>query len=1051
MAGRPDAPNLIGDSLDESVIRQLERRAQRLTQAGVRAGTDIRYLGNKNCWVRLTSFVAVQPSGLNDIRSGIDKEFPVEGGTYLAQQWALRGEQRDGNNLKYGVNNVTGAYGSGGIKEIGYRPMPGIQSVSIESQPPLGAINSAVIKIKAMNLNQLSMLDILYFRLGFSMLLEWGHSVFVDNDGRLINGATPIDAFKDNITKEQIMQQLAAKRKKYSHNYEGMLGLVTNYEWSQNPDGSYDCTLRLSGIGSIIESLKINTQDATPRTALLPFTNGAGPIPNPPTTVLPGGVPGFTRTGITGPTTPSSVDSNQIALAVDSSITAFTSRLQSAWSADALEPTFFPNLFANGLDLLNNPTQAFRYGYNTKYMSLPDNANIPPTIPVADLLNLQLFTKVEVIEVDGTEKPSSAARYIPLATLLAYLNNSCLLYDKSNQEKKPAIYIDFNQNSNFCLRIPQQFSVDPGVCLVDVSCTDSDYAELFSIRGINISKITSPSSPVNGNLQKKILAASGIPYVDTTNAFRGKFMNILVNMDCIKATLDENTDANKNIYLSQFLSALMQKIQVALGNINNFKIGYDETANTVIIYDAQLVDMDKRDRPIPSLPVFGLTSTVREYSLKTEASAKLGSMLAITARAGARNNGTNTDNSAFTVLNKSLEDRLFVGVSTNPKTDETLPAPPTGSLEGIESLGNTFNQQIGKLYQITSERTSYDTAAVSSIQQFYIASMLLLKGAKVGESEKIDSVTATGILPLALNITMDGIGGIPLYQAFTVPVNRLPAQYVSKGTPRVGFTVAGLTHTIENNQWTTAIRGLMINIPNSRRVYTPSYQSPTQTRVSEQDRLPIIPGGNRVCVSTKPLADQSTATPAKYVDKIVKTRAGVKLNNVEGKSQKYIYIEYLAEIENNTEIFRGLSKGLKCLMTAQAIHEGFYPGARAYTYKNPGNIGNTDSGANKNLSPLTKGILAQATYIREAADPGRKKGHHAYIQYSQPNYYSPELKECVPGFSFNYTGTLGQYLRIYSTAARLSNRYLSEIMGFFKYNGLTVNADTKLADIIKMM
>ena len=1008
MAGRPDAPNLVGDSLDASVIKQLERRTQRLTQAGVRAGTDIRYLGNKNCWVRLTSFVSVLPSGLPDIASGINKEFPIEGGTYLAQQWALRAEQREGNNIRYGVENVTGAYGSGGIGEIGYRPMPGIQSVNVESQPPLGAVNSATVKIKAWNLNQLSMIDILYFRLGFSMLLEWGHSIFVDNDGKLINGATPIDAFK-NLTKEQVMQQLAAKRKKYSHNYDGMLGLVTNYEWSQNADGSYDCTLRLSGVGSIIESLKINTQDATPD-------------------IVPDGS----------------------AQPVDSSITVFTSRLQSAWAKDALDPTYFPGIFSSGLDLLNNPTTDFKYGYNTKYMSLPDGATVPSTIPLADLEGLKSFFKADIVKIEGTSTTNSTSRYIPLATLLAYINNSCLVYDKSNKVKKPALYIDFNQNSNFCLRIPQQFSVDPGVCLVDVSCTDDDYNKLFSVRGIDISKVTSPSSPINGKLQTNALSILPSRYVDSTNAFRGKFMNIMVNMDCVKATLDENTDANKNVYLSQFLSALMQKIQVALGNINNFKVGYDETANTVIIYDAQLVDMDKRDRPIPTLPVFGLVSAVRDYNLKTEASSKLGSMLAITARAGARNTGANVDSSAFTVLNQSLEDRLFVGVSTDPKSEESTPAPPTGSLAGIESLGNTFNQQIGKLYEITTANISYDTATVASIQQFYIASMLLIKGEKVGETGKIDSVTATGILPLALNITMDGIGGIPLFQAFTVPANRLPAQYLNKGKPRVGFTVAGLTHTIENNQWTTAIRGLMINLPNDKRVYTPSYQSNPNTTVNEKDKLPIVLGGDRGCANSKPLADQSLATPDKYVDKVAKTRAGIKLNNTEGKSQKYIYAEYLAEIENNPAVFKDLSKGLKCLMTAQAIHEGFYPGARAYTHKNPGNIGNTDNGANKNLSPLAQGILAQATYIKEAADSSRKKGHHAFIQYNQANYYSPELKECVPGFSFTYAGTLGQYLRIYATAARLSNTYLSGIMGFFKYNGLTVDANTKLADIIKM-
>ena len=823
MAGSPGAPNLIGDPLDASVIKQLERRTQRLTQAGVRAGTDIRYLGIKNCWVRLTSFVSVDSSGIAEISKGINKEFDIQGGTYLAQQWALRAEQRTGDNLRYGVKNVTGAYGSGGIGEIGYRPMPGISSVTIESQPPLGAINSATVKIKAWNLNQLSMLDILYFRLGFSMLLEWGHSIFVDNDGKLINGATPIDAFQQSVSKEYILKQLAKKRKAYSHNYDGMLGLVTNYDWTQNPDGSYDCSLRLSGVGSIIESLKINTQEAvpSPATSTTPTTT-----PPPPAT---------TTTTVT-PTTA------QIATPDDSSLRVFLTRISNAWAAELIDVAFYSNLFASGLDLLNNPTPEFEYGYNTNYMINGDGTGIPKVSK--DVLCAALKSNIDVIT--GAQQTGGAARFIPLSLLLAYLNNSCLVYDKSTGTSRPGLYIDFNPETNFCLRIPQQFSVDPGVCVVDTNCSDDQYAKLFTIRGIDISSINTPGTPASGKLQGNTLSAIYNKYIDAANTNRGKFMNTLVNVDCIRATLDENTDSDKNVFLSPFLSSLMKKIQVALGNINNFKVGYNETANTVTIYDAQLVDAEARMKAIPTIPVFGLVSAVREFSMKTEASTKLGSMLAITARAGARNTGTNTDGAAFTVLNRSLKDRLFEGVSTSPKAGATSNTPPP-SLDGIIALGNTFNAQISRIYEIYTDKITYDTGVVEAIKQFYIDSMLLIKGEYDPASGKVDSVTATGILPLALNIKMDGIGGIPLYQAFTVPANRLPAQYVNNGKPRVGFTVAGLTHTIENNQWTTAIRGLMINIPNDRRVYTPNYQAKINTAPNP---APAINPARKVALNT---------------------------------------------------------------------------------------------------------------------------------------------------------------------------------------------------------
>lgn len=783
--------NILGSSLEQSVLNQLQQRALRLSQAGVRDGGDIRALGNKNCWVRLTSFVNLLDGAVTELKKVVDREVSIEGGTRLAEQWVLKSEQRNGTEFKYGIGS-SGAYGSGGVSELGYRPMPGIYSITVESQPPTGAIRIATVKMKAWNMNQLSMIDVLYFRLNFSMLLEWGHSVFTDNKGRLVNGATPINAFKSGITKEDILKELGKKRKEYSHNYEGMLGLVTNYEWVQEQDGSYDCTLKLCGIGSIIESLKINGQDGMSDVKV-----------------------GDSNTNNNKP------GLSQIVTGNDSALTYFITSIASAFANEMSTKEYWNKLFSGGLDLIASPSPGFKAGYSTKYMSndIPDDG----TFPLADMDKLRYFSKLSIIQLqaDNTKSKSSDARFITLAALIAFINNSCLIYDRvKGSEVSPAIHIDFNQNTNYCLRMTQQFSVDPGVCLVETDCKQEDYEKLFTVKGVKPEQVTGTKSvPGSGNLKV------GGGYIDSSNPQRGKFMNILVNVECIKTVIAENTDNEKNLFLSRFLSELMKKIQVALGNINSFKIGYDETANTVYIYDDQLVALNNRTQPIPTLPVFGLTSTVREFSLKSEASSKLGSLMAINARAGAVNTGTNQDSSAFTALNQGLEDRLLRNVSKNPKKEEEgtpQPPPPADVAEGLVVLANGFNTQIGKLYEIGSQNVSYDVAAVDSVKNYYIDAMLRLKG-EILEGEDTDSVAATGILPLALNITLDGIGGVPLYQAFTIPANRLPAQYIKDGKPRIGFTISGTSHTVDKNQWTTAIRGLMINIPKRREVYTPNY------------------------------------------------------------------------------------------------------------------------------------------------------------------------------------------------------------------------------------
>jgi len=171
-------------------------------------------------------------------------------------------------------------------------------------------------------------------------------------------------------------------------------------------------------------------------------------------------------------------------------------------------------------------------------------------------------------------------------------------------------------------------------------------------------------------------------------------------------------------------------------------------------------------------------------------------------------------------------------------------------------------------------------------------------------------------------------------------------------------------------------------------------------------------------------------------------------------------------------------KGLRLLATAMAIKEGFYAknfgkdyrgvmynpstkktGTRSYRYNNPGNIGNTDSGKNVAYPTLEAGIKAQAKYIRNVAT-GK---HRAYPLGKKKNikpYYSKEIAQnqesysgkdpVLPGYVFTYTGQLDQFVKIYATASRSSNKYLSTIISYFNENGIKITNESKIQDIINM-
>ncbi len=154
----------------------------------------------------------------------------------------------------------------------------------------------------------------------------------------------------------------------------------------------------------------------------------------------------------------------------------------------------------------------------------------------------------------------------------------------------------------------------------------------------------------------------------------------------------------------------------------------------------------------------------------------------------------------------------------------------------------------------------------------------------------------------------------------------------------------------------------------------------------------------------------------------------------------------------------GLSKGTKLLCIIMASHEGFSKGNRSHRYNNPGNIGNTDSGANKGFKDLESGIRAQAVYILNVANGCHKRYPLNKKVFLKP-YYSQEIADnpkvyktepYVPGYRFTYDGSLEQFVKIYSTGARSGNGYLSMIISFFANHGIIINEKTTLKQIISL-
>ena len=235
---------IVGEEIPSYVAQQINER-QAAQGKKSRTDQDILYLNSRTSWVKLAS--GVNKNGSSNLAQSniLFNGVSVGGGDDDAL------EQKQSFRSKYGT----------GTSEYGYQPMPGIVSADIRCMNR-GSIKKATVQIKAFTPEQFGILDELYLRIGYTMFLEWGHSIYLDNSGKLQKmGYTLIEADQGFFATNdyyQMLDKIEIYRRKKFGNYDGLICKVVNFSWHIAQDGSYDITLELISVGDVVESLKTN-------------------------------------------------------------------------------------------------------------------------------------------------------------------------------------------------------------------------------------------------------------------------------------------------------------------------------------------------------------------------------------------------------------------------------------------------------------------------------------------------------------------------------------------------------------------------------------------------------------------------------------------------------------------------------------------------------------------------------------------------------------------------------------------------------------------------
>jgi murein DD-endopeptidase MepM/ murein hydrolase activator NlpD len=787
--------NIIGEPFSPWVKTQIEKRQEALGKTNIDPNT-LKWVTTKAPWLRLASSVNIDDTIVKKLNITSDLN-----GSALAKNFILfGGASNESGNLQSGINfsnsALAGEYGWGGIGERGFVPMPGITSADVTYYNN-GALAKASVKIKAFSREQFALIDYLYMRPGYSVLLEFGHTVYLDNNGNLQQWdkfqSGPLESFLTGTTTEQapsgetrllvdqyvIQNRINVEKERYKGNYEGFIGQISKFSWSFNRDGSYDINIELIAYGSIIESLKMNVVDNTPEDN----------------------------------TTESQTESTEEVptIVAQKEASKINKWLYQIYESQATQSTFNAKLFyliSLGSSETSNPQIESKY---------KENIYKAPAAVKTDTY-YELFST-------GTTTTTTYNVYITLASLLHFIETECGLYDGDS----PQVKFDFNYDyfgltntgntevdRNYFFSPPNQFSADPRVCLIpihkslneiiDTLDTGSSFIPLNPSRG-GFTGYYNVAPALDFTFSGDRLKRNEMPNFKTgnANAFVGKMGYILLNIEYLAGVLNSLTKEEDGVAtLVKLLQQIMDDVNVCLGGINNFTVYSDRDTQTIRIYDQTPLNYggsdynSSRDTPdkFTTLNIFGVRpgvegSFVQDIQLNSEISPNFSTAISV----GAQANSTNVSQNAYSFekYNKGLTDRIILEkASKNSNGEKYKEGDAPIDLGKFKTI---FTEVYGKK-QFTNEYIDYLKNANSQ------ANILFTQ-----KYSKDGNIDAPFFIPYNLNVTLDGISGIKLFEKFKMSKGVLPLTY-DEG--EIALIVKAISHTIDTKQWITKLETLSV-------------------------------------------------------------------------------------------------------------------------------------------------------------------------------------------------------------------------------------------------
>ena len=781
--------NFLGLPFSQDVKLQIETRQKALGQFNNIEEKYLKSYTNKTPFVRLASSVNITDKGTDGaaldvsvyqklINQGLTAE-QIKGDN-LARNFILQGGavsstgEDSYSGLQKGLNNTqspfNGAYGWGGISERGYVPMPGITNADVTFYNN-GALSKTTINVQCFSKAQFQLLDVLYLRPGYTLLLEFGWSQYLNNSNELVSMdqfySGPLSSLlKGEISQFDLYKKIDAEKTIHDYNYDAVFGKISNFNWQFNKDGSYDCQIQLTSVGDVIESLKMNianpNKDQTSEGEETEDEN-----PNPP------------------------LIANKF---------------------KTLLNTELVNIYDQASQgVVDGKPTLLDYGLDSLYDSSGDVKT--PLYP-----NALLAIPVEATDEENNLTPQV---YIKYGALMAYIQSKLLLYNKKT--KTPIVSFDMNlddltKDENVILTFPGQFSGNPKVCLIPyTNCAEPPISIPSTNLNELLNKISFPYQNENPYLGTLANIMVNTEYIEST--FTSQPQDDEGNI----YLLDFLKSLNKGM-----IEALggVNKFDCKLSQ-DGLKIQFIEEIPQRFSNPPTLVEYTRFN-------VFGVKpgvdgSFVRNINLTADLSSDFMTMISVGAQSNSNQISANA--TSFSNYNAGLKDRIIEEKVTSVSNEETGGKETTNKEKAVENFYyNIYNEsdENVRLFSNVYNNLKFideNVTALTSHNQTHAKLLLgILTDATAEEAAQLD---APFFLPFNLSLEMDGISGIKLYQKFLMTNDILPPSYEDDN---VDLQVSGVNHSINPTAWMTKIDTLSIPRNNSKgAVKRPTEQKSLET------------------------------------------------------------------------------------------------------------------------------------------------------------------------------------------------------------------------------